>query len=418
MIRRAAAIAFLLLTVSATTAEAARVAFVAGTNRYDNLAEKEQLRRAVNDATAMKQALEELGFKVHFGTDLSQSAFYDLWGAFIANVQAGDVVAVFAAGHGVEMSGSNYLLPRDVSRPRDGEARFKSRAIAVSDLISELDRRKPREALLFLDACRGNPWADVEGAPHVRSFAPIELQRRGMLVLYSAGFGQSSLDYVPDKPQIALSVFTYALTRNLIEPNLDLMEVATRVMKDVDEHVTKAKHQQMPVLYTQLIDKVYLAGIPAPTKVPALVTGSITSTLKLTIDEMAQILPSAGFVDVRRLRNGSLDALHRGMPVLVTINERGELSLLYEREMEGVSPEHILRWNREDGREFVRIGVYADLSSSERGRNPMLLANPLPEFVHSRDKVIEFLGRFANATLRFREYLRLARATSPAPAFK
>ena len=417
MIRRAVAIACLFVLAWAPIAQAARVAFVTGTNRYDNLPEKEQLRRAVNDATAMKQAFEELGFKVHFGTDLTQSAFYDKWQGFLKDVQVGDVVAVFAAGHGVEMSGSNYLLPRDVSRPSDGEARFKSRSVSVSDLVSELDRLKARETLLFLDACRGNPWAAVEGARHIRSLAPIELQRRGVLVLYSAGFGQSSLDFVPEKPEIAISVFTYALARNLIEPNLDMMEVATRVMKDVDGFVGKAGHQQMPVLYTQLIDKVYLAGSPAPAKVPVPLVEP-PPTLKLSIDEMVQILPLAGFVDVRRLRNGSLDALHRGMPVMVTINDRGELSLLYEREMEGVSPEHILRWNREDGREFVRVGVYADLSSGDRGRNPMLLANPLPEFVRSREKVVEFLGSFANATLKFREYLRLARAASPAPAFK
>ena len=71
MIRRAVAIACLLVAAfSAPVAEAARIAFVTGTNRYDNLPEKEQLRRAVNDATAMKQAFEELGFKVYFGTDL------------------------------------------------------------------------------------------------------------------------------------------------------------------------------------------------------------------------------------------------------------------------------------------------------------------------------------------------------------
>ena len=65
-------IALLLFWLCLTTSAFAesRVALVIGNDLYDQLTDNEQLQNAVNDARAMKAALEHLGFEVDIGENL------------------------------------------------------------------------------------------------------------------------------------------------------------------------------------------------------------------------------------------------------------------------------------------------------------------------------------------------------------
>ena len=67
------AIAFLSLVVAPAHAEK-RVALVIGNDRYANLPADEQLRKAVNDARAVGDALESIGFQVIRGENLGRPA--------------------------------------------------------------------------------------------------------------------------------------------------------------------------------------------------------------------------------------------------------------------------------------------------------------------------------------------------------
>ena len=44
--------------------------------------------------------------------------FLRSWQQFLNRIEPGDEVAFFYAGHGVEIGGLNYLLPRDVPGAR------------------------------------------------------------------------------------------------------------------------------------------------------------------------------------------------------------------------------------------------------------------------------------------------------------
>jgi uncharacterized caspase-like protein len=39
---------------------------------------------------------------------------YQVWQQLLNKIQPGDEVAVFFSGHGVEIEGGNFLIPRDV----------------------------------------------------------------------------------------------------------------------------------------------------------------------------------------------------------------------------------------------------------------------------------------------------------------
>ncbi len=130
----------LLLALLATSAQAERrLAFVAGVNTYSNLPATMQLERAVSDAETVSTTLQELGFAVtKLTTGATHESFLRRFGEFTAQIEPGDTVLVFFAGHGVGLSGTNYLLPADVPLPGGGDERLvRNRSIAETDLIED-----------------------------------------------------------------------------------------------------------------------------------------------------------------------------------------------------------------------------------------------------------------------------------------
>ncbi|MBI4274202.1 MAG: caspase family protein, partial [Rhizobiales bacterium] len=98
-----------------------RVALVIGNDRYPNLPADKQLSKAVNDARAIGNALEKIGFSVIRGENLDRRGMVDRLFTFTQKIQPGDMAVVFYAGHGVAISGGNYLLPTDMPLPQPGE---------------------------------------------------------------------------------------------------------------------------------------------------------------------------------------------------------------------------------------------------------------------------------------------------------
>lgn len=159
----AAAIALtLLLALFASAAPAhatKRLAFVIGIDRYDNLTNDQQLKRAVADARAMTATFKDLQFNVIGGDNVSREQFLVYWQGFLDAISPGDTAAVFFAGHGIEVEGSNYLMPRDVPAAAKGERVLRSSAVALTEVLLDLDKRKPGTAFVVLDACRNNPFS-------------------------------------------------------------------------------------------------------------------------------------------------------------------------------------------------------------------------------------------------------------------
>ena len=128
---------------------AKRVAFVVGIDAYDNLPAQEQLKKAVNDAHSLGEALKGLGYQVVSADNADRRGFNENWQKFLSLVEPGDEAAFFFAGHGVEIAGQNYLLPRDVPKPQSGEASLvKNESLSVTQLLSDLQEEGPRVSLV------------------------------------------------------------------------------------------------------------------------------------------------------------------------------------------------------------------------------------------------------------------------------
>jgi uncharacterized caspase-like protein len=135
-----------------------RIALVIGNDRYANLQADEQLRKAVNDARAVGDALAGLGFEVIRGDNLGRQAMVDKFDELTQRLSPGDTAFVFFSGHGVTIGGGNYILPADVPNVAVGqETRLARAALGETDIVSDLQNRGVRVAVVVLDACRNNP---------------------------------------------------------------------------------------------------------------------------------------------------------------------------------------------------------------------------------------------------------------------
>ena len=251
-----------LLALHPAAFAAKRVAFVVGIDAYDNLPAGEQLQKAVNDARALGSAMKDLGYQVIEAKNADRRGFNESWQQFLSAIEPGDEVAFFFAGHGIEIAGQNYLLPRDVPKPESGEAALvKNESLSVTQLLADLEEEEPRVSLVILDACRDNPFA-AEGTRSVggtRGLARVEAPE-GSFVMYSAGTGQAALDRLSDNDENSNSVFTRSLVPLIKTPGLPLQEVALRVREQVVALANSVGHKQTPAYYDQVIGRFCPAG--------------------------------------------------------------------------------------------------------------------------------------------------------------
>ena len=167
------ALGSLVFTWAATAAES-RVALVIGNSNYQYAG---ALPNPRNDATDIAAALRQLEFKVIEGTDLSRAGMEKSLRQFGDAAFQADVALLFYAGHGIEINGSNYLLPVDAKLSTENDAAFE--AIPM-DLALRMTEPAKRLRIVILDACRNNPLAaQMKRLDNKRSlggggFAPIE----------------------------------------------------------------------------------------------------------------------------------------------------------------------------------------------------------------------------------------------------
>ena len=252
------------LLITATEVHAKRLALVIGIDAYDNLGPGAQLKKAVGDARTIAATLKELDFAVAMVENPRRAELFGAWQRFIDNVAPGDDAVVYFAGHGIEISRDNYLVPRDAPVVESGEQVFRSGAVRLVELLDSLDQRKARTVLVVLDACRNNPFSATGRSIGLSRGLGRTEPPRGTMILYSAGVGQVALDAVPGRPEIANSVFTHVLAPLLKTPGLDLVRLIKMVQQQVYTLTEASGHRQLPAYYDQTLADVVLAGAGPP----------------------------------------------------------------------------------------------------------------------------------------------------------
>jgi uncharacterized caspase-like protein len=235
-----------------------RVAFVVGNGTYKNVA---QLPNPPVDAKAMAAVLRNVGFDVVEGTNLTRDAMTQKLLDFGKKAQGADVAIFFYAGHGIAISGTNYLLPIDADIKSEMDVKLGA-AINI-DLTLDQTMSDAKVKLVFLDACRDNPFAaKIKSNSATRSVSVqtglAEMKSgEGTLIAFATGPGQTALDGQEGNN----SPFTRALIDHITKPGVEIQQAMTQVRAQVNEETSKG---QLPWGHTNLIGEVYLNPVAAP----------------------------------------------------------------------------------------------------------------------------------------------------------
>ena len=242
------------------------------------------LDNTVSDASIVADFLRSAsGRRVSFVRDPNVQELRNSLNQYLNGLRKTDIAFIYYAGHGVQINGANYILSDDASA-----------LIPIAQVVVQA-RQRARMVLLFLDACRNNPFAkqniasaagrsiqlissDVSDAAidtrsvgqakitaipldsaalrSTQGLAQFELQGRGVKVIFATDPGNVAYDGIGSSGN---SPFTRSLVKALSEPK-SLDEVLADVTKEV---VTVTHGQQTPWVQGSLEETVFISGKPS-----------------------------------------------------------------------------------------------------------------------------------------------------------
>ena len=207
-----------------------RVALVIGNSTYKT----SPLKNPVNDAADMSARLKGFGFTVIERNNLTTKQIGSTLREFRSKLTPGSVALVFYAGHGVTIKGKNYLPAVDAEI--NGEEDVPNQSLGTEQIMDVLAEAKTRLNLVFLDACRDNPYA--------RSFRSTsrglsrESAPSGTLISFATKPGSVAADGTGRN-----GLYTSVLLEQLKNSNQPIEQVLKKVVSGVR---VASKSQQEP----------------------------------------------------------------------------------------------------------------------------------------------------------------------------
>lgn len=214
-----AVVSFVLLVAPASAEK--RVALIVGNSNYLNVT---RLDNPKNDAKLMADTLRALGFQLVGGgaqLDLEKPALDRAVQSFGQQIQGADVALFYYAGHGVQVAGSNYLVPINANPTREADVDFQM--VDVNLVLRQMQGSGTRLNLVILDACRNNPF----GGRGLRASGGGLAQMRapdGTLISYATQPGSVAQDGADGH-----SPYTRALAATVRRAGLDVFQTFNQV---------------------------------------------------------------------------------------------------------------------------------------------------------------------------------------------
>lgn len=221
-----------------------RVALVIGNSNYDKAA---RLPNPANDASLIAETFKSAGFdNVELRRDLKVGDMRRALRDFMDKSREADVAVVYYAGHGIEVDGTNYLVPIDAVLERDVDV--YDEALTLERVLVSVEPAKQLR-LVILDACRDNPFArsmkrTMASRAIGRGLAKVEPTSPNTLIAFASKAGSTASDGDGKN-----SPFTTALVRHVTKPGLDLRRAFGYVRDDV---LKSTGNKQEPYVYGSL----------------------------------------------------------------------------------------------------------------------------------------------------------------------
>lgn len=292
-----------------------RVAMVIGNSAYKSVT---PLPNPAKDAAAIGAMLTKAGFEVvDAREDLPVADMKRMIRDFSDKVRDADIAVVFYAGHGIEVDGTNYLIPVDARLERDIDV--EDETVSLDRIVRILDPAK-KLRLVILDACRDNPFdrsmkRGLTSRAVEKGLAKVEPANPNTLIAYAAKAGSTASDGAG-----ANSPFTTALLKQLTVPGQDLRKSLGYVRDDV---MKTTGNKQEPFVYGSLGGDDVVLVPPSQTKaaVPAQVAAldpnsqlrrdyelAAAINTKAAWDAFISTYPKGFYADLARAARAKLDS--------------------------------------------------------------------------------------------------------------
>ncbi|MEP4876931.1 MAG: caspase family protein [Tateyamaria sp.] len=238
-----------------------RVALVIGNGDYEIVG---KLRNPVSDARLISDVLSGVGFDVTALTDLTEDQMGEAIDSFVRLARDADVAAVYYAGHGLQKDGENYLMPIDAKL--GSESAIAREGISLNDLTAAL--ADVPISMIFLDACRNNPFAEalMSAAQSDGRSAGI---KRGLAVIRTPGDMLVTFATLPNTVASdgadENSPFATALSQHIGTPDVEVSVLMKRVTADV---MAATDSEQRPQQLSQMMTEFYFNRSGSETTAP------------------------------------------------------------------------------------------------------------------------------------------------------
>jgi len=274
-----------------------RVALVIGNATYPVA----PLKNPVNDAKAISQSLQELGFEVTSLENLSLNDMKRAIRAFGEKTRTASVRLFYYAGHGMQVNGENYLLPVDTTINKEEEVEYV--AVNAGFVLAQMENINDSLNIVILDACRNNPFARSSRSA-TRGLATINAPT-GTLVAYATAPGSVAAD-----GEGSNGLYTQELLKSIKTSGLSVEEIFKQVRINVRG---RSQGKQVPWESSSLTGEFYFNRAAAgsnkvsPIQAEVAFWESIKSSSKLAdYQTYLERYPDGMFVDVAKSRSMNL----------------------------------------------------------------------------------------------------------------
>jgi hypothetical protein len=200
-----------------------RVALVIGNGDYDSA----PLSNPVNDVRSISSKLKSLKFDVTTGINLNQREMKTYIDRFGRNIRNGGVGLFYYAGHGMQIDGTNYLIP--VKSKITSEKDVEYEAVRCGRVLSEMDKANNHLNIVILDACRNNPFArSFRGYKSGLAYMDAP---SGTIIAYATAPGSVSHDGTGQN-----SIYTHELLKHMAIEGIKIEDMFKLVRRNVREN--------------------------------------------------------------------------------------------------------------------------------------------------------------------------------------
>ncbi|NNE21841.1 MAG: hypothetical protein HKN11_04460 [Rhizobiales bacterium] len=229
-----------------------RFALVIGNSNYQQVG---HLTNPRNDAVLISASLQAVGFEVETLFDLGEEAMGAALDSIAERASSLDVIAFYFAGHGLQKNGKNYLVPVDAKLKT--ETAIERETIGLQSFMDVMERVPI--SLVFLDACRNNPFAEQLLAKSKAQGRSVPVQQGlatvraigDMLITFATLPNTLALDGDTDN-----SPFARALARHIKTANTEVSVLMKRVTRDV---MAETGGEQRPQQLSQMQTEFYFS---------------------------------------------------------------------------------------------------------------------------------------------------------------